>query len=158
GRAAWTWEPPGAPGGGENRMRSSKRAWATLAALAALAVAPAAAGAGSRSPFLRFWTGHPTFNDLQGWTWNPNGDTPEGQAPCDGDEHTLAQISAVGAPASVRFVNVQFGIGLDGQASGWITAKLTADDRVVDQATLFHPTTGFAPALAAAQNPFHVLP
>jgi hypothetical protein len=129
-----------------------------LVALIGLAAAPVGAAPGARFPFVRYWTGHPTFNDLQGWTWNPNGDAPDGQVVCDGVEHTLAQIDSTGAPPNLRFVNVQFALGLDGQSSAWITAKLVAGNRVVDQATIFHPVGGYAPADAAVQNPFHVLP
>jgi hypothetical protein len=129
-----------------------------LSALIGLASTSAHAAPGTRLPFVRFWTGHPTFNDLQGWTWNPDGDAPEGQALCDGVEHTLARIDSTGAPPDLRFVNVQFALALDGQSSAWITARLLAGDRVVDQATIFHPVEGFAPVRSEVQNPFHVLP
>jgi hypothetical protein len=129
-----------------------------LAALLVLSALAGAAEAGSRFPFVRYWTGHPTFGDLQGWTWNPNGDAPQGQVLCDGAEHTLAQLDSTGAPPNIRFVNTQFVLGLDGQSTAWVTAKLLADDRVVDQATIFHPADGFGPTDSVKQNPFHVLP
>jgi hypothetical protein len=129
-----------------------------LAALLGALALSGAADAGSRFPFARFWSGHPPIGDLQGWTWNPHGDTPQGQAVCDGAEHTLAQIDPAGAPPSLKFVNAQFALALDGQSSAWITTKLLTGDRVVDQATIFHPAEGFGAADAVKQNPFHVLP
>jgi hypothetical protein len=139
-------------------MNRQGRRHGVLAAVLALSAAVGAAEAGSRFPFVRYWTGHPTYGDLQGWTWNPDGDAPDGQVLCDGAEHTLAQIDSAGAPPGVRFVNVQFALGLDGQSTAWVTAKLLAGDRVVDQATIFHPAEGFGAADAVRQNPFHVLP
>jgi hypothetical protein len=139
-------------------MKTRSGLWIGLAALLGVVAGSDAVDAGSRFPFARFWSGHPTYNDLQGWTWNPDGDTPDGQALCDGAEHTLARIDSAGAPPNLRFVNVQFALALDGQSSAWITTKLVTGNRVVDQATIFHPVGGFAPAEAGAQNPFHVLP
>jgi hypothetical protein len=139
-------------------MNSHRILSAVLGVLVSCATLAGPVGAGSRFPFVRLWTGHPTFNDLQGWTWNPNGDASDGQAVCDGAEHTLAQVDTTGAPPNIRFVNTQFALGLDGQSSAWVTARLLAGDRVVDQATIFHPAQGFAAADAALQNPFHVLP
>jgi hypothetical protein len=139
-------------------MRRYHRLCTALAALATLSAVIGTAEAGSRFPFLRYWTGHPTYNDLRGWTWNPDGDAPDGQALCDGAEHTLAQIDSTGAPPNLRFVNTQFALGLDGQSTAWVTAKLVVGDRVVDQATIFHPAEGFGAADSLTQNPFHVLP
>lgn len=122
-----------------------------------LGLAPSGESAqGTRSPFLRGWTGHFAVN--AGWTWNPNGDTPGGQALCDGAERTLAQIVIpAGTPPNLRIVNNQFMLGLDGSSSAWLTAKLVYGSSVVDQATIWHPVNGFSPAQSAIQNPFHVL-
>lgn len=56
----------------------------TLAVLASFVTGPVGAMPEARVPFVRFWTGHPAFGDLRGWTWNSNGDALDGQVICDG--------------------------------------------------------------------------
>lgn len=108
-------------------------------------------------PLQRYWTGLPG-NNGGAWVWDPNGETPGGQVPCDGLGHTSAITQAA---VSGWIVNNQFSIGLDNGASAFITAYLVRlrneIQTIIDQATIFHPTAGFSIDRGSAQNRFHIL-
>lgn len=121
-------------------------------------------------PFKRFWTsghpafaasGHPLLTETV-WTWNPNGDCPNGQAPCDGANHVLA-ITTIPDGMVASLVNAQFALALDNAGdSAALTATLVRNRAgvltVLAGASVFHPYQGFSLEEGWRQNPCQVLP